>query len=63
MYAAIWRLLPGPTWLKVVQALVLVLLVVWVLFEWVFPAISPFLPFTDNTVGAGGVAHKAPWRV
>ena len=51
MYAALWRLLPGPRWLKAVEALVLVALVVAVLFQWVFPAVAPVLPFNDNTVG------------
>ena len=51
MYAALWRALPGPRWLKAVEALVLLVLVVAVLFQWVFPAVSPLLPFNDNTVG------------
>ena len=44
MYAALWRLLPGPTWLKVIEALVLLGLVLWVLLAWVFPAVEPLLP-------------------
>lgn len=62
MYAALWRLLPGPRWLKALEVLVLLLLVVWVLFEWVFPVVSPLLPFTDNTVGAAPAPGRAPWR-
>ena len=62
MYAALWRILPGPRWLKAVECLVLLLLVVWVLFTWVFPAVSPHLPFTDNTVGAAASPGRAPWR-
>ncbi|WP_392543777.1 hypothetical protein [Oryzobacter telluris] len=61
MYAALWRLLPGPRWARTVQCLVLFALVVWVLFEWVFPAVSPLLPFTENTVGAAGPTGRAPW--
>ncbi len=61
MYAALWRLLPGPPWARTLQCLVLFALVVWVLFSWVFPAISPYLPFTDNTVGAAGLPGRAPW--
>lgn len=51
MYAVLWRLLPGPTWLKVVEVLVLIALVVSALLGWVFPAIEPHLPFDRTTVG------------
>ena len=61
MYAALWRLLPGPSWVRAVLCLVLVLAVVAVCFEWLFPLVSEHLPFTDNTVGAGGAHDRAPW--
>ena len=51
MYGWIWRHLPGP---RPVRALVVVLLLAGVLvvcFGWVFPAISPLMPFNDTTVG------------
>jgi hypothetical protein len=51
VYAALWRILPGPRWARALQCLVLALLVVAVCFVWVFPAVSPLLPFTDSTVG------------
>jgi hypothetical protein len=51
MYAALWRALPGPGWAKALQCVVLALAVVAVCFLWVFPAVSPLLPFTDSTVG------------
>lgn len=50
-YGLIWRLLPGPTALKVVEAVVLAFAVVAVLFTWVFPAVAPYLPFNETTVG------------
>ena len=50
-YGLVWRILPGPTALKVVEALILLLAVVAVLFIWVFPVIAPYMPFNDNTVG------------
>ena len=53
MYGALWRSLPGPPWVRAVLCLGLALLVVVVLFGWVFPTVSTWLPFTDNTVGAG----------
>lgn len=51
MYGALWRVLPGPGWLKAVQCLVLLAVVVAVLFQWVFPAVADLVPFNDNTVG------------
>ncbi len=50
-YGLIWRILPGPTALKVVEALILALAVVAALFTWVFPLIAPFMPFNETTVG------------
>ncbi len=52
MYAYIWRHLPGPTPARIVQALLLALAVVAVLFTWVFPWLMPRLPFDDVTLGA-----------
>lgn len=37
MYGWIWRHLPGPVWLRLIEALILVALVVLGLFEFVFP--------------------------
>ncbi|MGB0102349.1 MAG: hypothetical protein WBP61_18875 [Nocardioides sp.] len=51
MYAALWRLLPGPVWLKAIEALILVALVLWTLLAVVFPAIEPLLPFDQISVG------------
>lgn len=43
MYAALWRLLPGPWWLRVLILLVVVVAVLYALFWYVFPWISPFI--------------------
>ena len=51
MYASLWHVLPGPVWARVLQCLGLALAVVAVCFTWVFPALSPLLPFTDPTAG------------
>lgn len=51
MYALIWRLLPGPVWARALQATVLALIVVFVLMQWVFPWVAPYLPFQQQTVG------------
>ncbi|WP_164505376.1 MULTISPECIES: hypothetical protein [unclassified Actinobaculum] len=52
MYAAIWRHLPGPRWLKALEAIIIVAAIVVALFTWVYPwAADTFLPDLDNTVG------------
>lgn len=51
MYGWIWRALPGPVLVRVILAIALVLAVVAVLFLWVFPAVAPYMPFNDQTVG------------
>jgi len=40
MYAALWRILPGPWWVRVLLLLVLASVVVFALVEWVFPLID-----------------------
>lgn len=50
MYGLIWRILPGPTWLKVIFALILIVAVVFVLFEYVYPVVAPYMPFAENSV-------------
>lgn len=52
MYGWIWRHLPGPLLVRVLMALVLVVVVVAVCFQWVFPAIAPYMPFNQTTVDA-----------
>ena len=51
MYGALWRVLPGPTWARVLTLVLAGLLVVFVLFQWVFPWISEILPYQEQTVG------------
>lgn len=53
MYSAIWRFLPGPTWVRVILALALFAAVALVLFEWVFPVIAPYMPFYESDVSVG----------
>lgn len=51
MYAALWRALPGPVWVRVILLVVLAALVVAALIEWVFPwASDTFLP-QESRVG------------
>ncbi len=51
MYGFIWRHLPGPAWVKFLEALALLLLVVFALFQFVFPWVLETFPIFDNTVG------------
>jgi hypothetical protein len=50
MYTWIWRHLPGPTAVKALQSLVLLLAVVALLFLIVFPWAQRSIPFLDVTV-------------
>lgn len=50
MYAALFRLLPGPLAVRVLTALLLLAAVVAVCFVWVFPAVAPYVPFNQQTV-------------
>lgn len=57
MYGWIWRHLPGNAWARAFISLVLVLAVVYVLFQYVFPWAEPLLPFNDVTVDGAGAAR------
>ena len=50
MYGWIWRTLPGPNWLKAIQSLVLIALVVALLFTLVFPWLETVI-VQDPTLG------------
>ncbi|MEN8649765.1 hypothetical protein ABCR94_03685 [Streptomyces sp. 21So2-11] len=53
MYGWIWRRLPGNVWVRAFIAFVLILAVVYALFQYVFPWAEPLLPFNDVTVDGG----------
>lgn len=53
MYGWIWRHLPGSTPVRALISLVLVLGIVFLLFQYVFPWAEPLLPFNDVTVNDG----------
>ena len=50
MYTWIWRRLPGSSWLRAVQALLLVVAVSLLLLFVVFPYVEPHLHLNDVTV-------------
>ena len=51
MYGWLWRHLPGPVGVRVATCVVLAAAVLTVCFLWVYPAISPYMPFNSTTVG------------
>lgn len=50
MYAAFWRVLPGPWWVRTVIVIALLAAVVYGLFFYVFPMISAVLVPQEVTV-------------
>jgi hypothetical protein len=55
MYGALWRILPGPAWVRIVELLVLLAIVLFVLVEWIFPWFNTFVNVNDVTVEDGTV--------
>lgn len=53
MYTWIWRHLPGPLALRLVQTVILVAAVCALLLFVIFPYLEPRLPFNDVTVTGG----------
>lgn len=48
MYGWIFRHLPGPLWLRIIFALVLIAVAVWVLMEYVFPHFAQYSPLRPD---------------
>ena len=51
MYAALWRVLPGPAWLRVLILVALVAAILYGLFWYVFPWVSQCVNPQQSTVG------------
>ncbi|MEN2738610.1 hypothetical protein ABCS02_12535 [Microbacterium sp. X-17] len=51
MYGALWRVLPGPWWLRVLILVVIAAAIVYGLFFYVFPWVSNIVNPQDVTVG------------
>ncbi len=49
MYTWIWRHLPGPVAVKLIETLIILLAVVALLFFVIFPWLEPYLPFDHVT--------------
>lgn len=50
MYAALWRVLPGPWWVRVLILLIVAAAALYGLFFYVFPWASEFVYPLDGTV-------------
>lgn len=50
MYAALWRVLPGPWWVRVLLLTAMVAAVLAVCVWFVFPWVNTFVNVTDVTV-------------
>ena len=59
MYAWLWGRLPGPLYVRVLQAAALLAAVVTVLLFVVFPQVEAALPYNDVTVGRQGPVPAA----
>ena len=51
MYGALWRLMPGPLWLRIIVLLRLFAAVLAALVLFVFPWLNTFVNVNDVTVG------------
>lgn len=51
MYGWIFSRLPGPLWLRIIFALVLIAAAILLLMNFVFPWLSQYSPFTESTIG------------
>ena len=51
MYAALWRILPGPVWVRVLAVIVIVTTVLFACATWVFPWIDGIQGASEGTVG------------
>lgn len=51
MYGALWRVLPGPWWVRVLILLVIVAAILYACVYWIFPWVQPYVsPAPPDTV-------------
>ena len=50
MYGALWRVLPGPAWLRILILVVVLAVLLTVMVLWIFPWIDSMLPAQEGTV-------------
>lgn len=51
MYGALWRILPGPIWVRILLVLLLLVAVLYSLATWVFPWVESIVNNQEATVG------------
>lgn len=51
MYAALWHVLPGPVWVRILILLLVLAAVLYGLFWYVFPWASQLITPQDSTIG------------
>lgn len=59
MYGLLWKVLPGPVPVKILQCLVLIALAVAALFLWVFPWVEQQWGIGEVTVSHTSADHAA----
>ena len=47
MYAAFWRSLPGPWWVKAIITIVIAVIVFLLLMNYIFPWVAELIPSND----------------
>lgn len=52
MYAAFWRILPEPVWLRIIIVLLLVAAALFCLATWVFPWVQTIIDTPEVTIAA-----------
>lgn len=52
MYAALWKVLPGPFWAKLAQAIALTAAIAVVLVLYVFPFFADLFLAEESTIGS-----------
>ncbi len=57
MCGLIWDVLPGPKWLKFLQVILIIALIVMACFWWLFPWISQTLDLTGTTVDSSPLGY------
>lgn len=50
MYEALWHVLPGPVWVRLILVLILLAAVLAVLATWVFPWVDAIVNHQEATV-------------
>lgn len=53
MYGWIFRHLPGPLWVRIATAAVLLSGALMLLVQFVFPALADFMLLSNSTIGSG----------